>query len=94
VGIHLKHKHRNAANVSVIERLVIKIGIAITRREYNPLIQQIQSLKGSIFEGGNQIHLMKAYSTFYQLQETVGTIYHKVSIRDWEIGALNKKKQG
>jgi len=66
VGIHLKHKHKNATNVSVIERSMIKIGIAIVRQNYNPLIQQIQSLRESIFETGNQIHLMKTYGTSYQ----------------------------
>ena len=90
VGIHLKHKHKNAANVSVIERSMIKIGIAIVRQNYNPLIQQIQSLKESIFEMGNQIRLMKTYGTSYQPQETVGTVYHKCSVREWEMGALTE----
>jgi len=90
VGIHLKHKHKNATNVSVIERSMIKIGIAIVRQNYNPLIQQIQSLRESIFETGNQIHLMKTYGTSYQPQETVGTVYHKCSIREWEMGALTE----
>lgn len=90
VGIHLKHKHKNAANVSVIERLVIKLGIPIARQKYNLLIQQIQSLRESIFGTGNQILLMKSYNTSYQPQETVGTIYHKVSIREWEIGAITE----
>lgn len=90
LGFHLKRKHKNATNVSVIERLVIKLGIPVIRQNYNPLIQQIQSLKGSIFETGNQILLMKAYSTFYQPQETVGTVYHKCSVREWEIGAITE----
>lgn len=90
VGIHLKHKHKNAANVSVIERLMIKIGIAIVRQKYSPLIQQIQGLRESIFGTGNQILLMRAYSTSYQPQETVGTTYHKCSIREWEMGALTE----
>ena len=90
VGIHLKHKHKNAANVSVIERSMIKIGIAIARQKYHLLIQQVQSLRESIFGTGNQILLMKSYSTFYQPQETVGTVYHKCSIRQWEIGALTE----
>ncbi|MBA7562026.1 hypothetical protein ES708_03675 [subsurface metagenome] len=90
VGIHLKHKHRNATHVSVIERSMIKIGIAIARQKYHPLIQQVQSLRESIFGTGNQILLMKSYNTAYQPQETVGTIYHKVSIRQWEIGALTE----
>jgi len=89
VGIHLKHKHKNAANVSVIERSIIKIGIAIIRQKYSS-IQQIQDLRESIFEMGNQIHLMKTYGTSYQPQETVGTVYHKCSIREWEMGALTE----
>jgi len=90
VGIHLKHKHRNVTNVSVIERLAIKIGIAVIRQEFSPLIQQVQNLRESIFGTGNQILLMKAYSTSYAPQETVGTVYHKCSVRDWEIGAITE----
>lgn len=90
LGIHLKHKHRNATNVSVIERLIIKLGIPIARQKYNPLIQQIRDLKENIFGAGNQIHLMKAYGTFYQPQETVGTVYHKCSVREWEMGAITE----
>jgi len=88
--IHLKHKHKHATNVSAIERLVIKLGIAIARQEYGPLVEQIHSLKKTIFESGSQIDLMKAYNTTYQPQETVGKVYHKCSVWDWEIGAITE----
>jgi hypothetical protein len=90
VLINLKRRHQNIPNVSAIERLVAKLGIATIREEYSERIKEIERLRKRIFESGDQVFLMKSYkASAYQLQETVATTYRKCSIREWVAGAIS-----
>lgn len=89
VIINLKRRHKNVPAASAVERLVLKLGIAIIREGFSETIKRVEVLRQKIFTNGNQVSLMKSYKTAtYQLQETVATTYRKCSIRKWIGGAI------
>lgn len=89
VIINLKKRHKNVPAASAVERLVLKLGIAVIREGFSETIRRVEALRQKIFTNGNQVSLMKSYKTAtYQLQETVATTYRKCSIRKWIGGAI------
>lgn len=91
VLVNLKRKHKNVPNVSAVERLAAKLGIAIIREHFNQPITEVERLRRQVFEMVNQISLKKIYreGNAYQLQETAGTTYRRCSLREWVIGCIS-----
>lgn len=87
--ISLKRRHQNIPTASAVERLVLKLGIAVIRKRFSEAIKHVEMLRQKVLTNGNQVSLMKSYRTAtYQPQETVATIYRKCSIRKWIGGAI------
>ena len=73
-----------------IERLTCKLGIACVRARFSEPIGEVAHLRSRIYELTDQILLKKSYvGSTYELQETVGTIYRKCSLREWTAGAIS-----
>lgn len=91
VLVNLKRKHENVPNVSAVERLVAKLGVADIRERFGESITEIEHLRRQVFELVNQFFLKKTYreGSTYQLEETVGTTYRRCSLREWTAGAIN-----
>lgn len=91
VLVNLKRKHQNAPNVSAVERLVAKLGVAVIRERFDESITEVEYLRRQVFELINQFFLKKTYreGSTYQLEETVGTTYRRCSMREWTAGAVN-----
>jgi len=85
----LKKRHKNIPTASAVERLVLKLGIAIIREKFGEKVTEIERLWSHIFTSGNQHSLMKSYKTArYEPQETQATTYRKCSVRRWVAGAI------
>ncbi|MBA7707682.1 hypothetical protein ES703_116558 [subsurface metagenome] len=91
VMVNLKRKHQNVPNVSTVERLVAKLGVAVIRERFGEQIIEIERLRKRVFALINQFLLKKTYreGSTYQLEETVGTTYRRCSLREWTAGAIN-----
>lgn len=91
VLVNLKRKHKNVPNVSAVERLVAKLGVAVIRERFGEPIMEVEHLRKLVFELINQFFLKKTYreGNTYQLEETVGTTYRRCSVREWIAGAIN-----
>ena len=89
VMTNLKKKQRGL-NVATIERLTCKLGVACVRARFSEPIGEVAHLRARIYELTDQILLKKSYvGNTYELQETVGTIYRKCSLREWTAGAIS-----
>ena len=89
VMTNLKKKQRGL-NVATVERLTCKLGIACVRAQFSEPIGEVAHLRSRIYELTDQILLKKSYvGNTYELQETVGTIYRKCSLRAWTAGAIS-----
>lgn len=91
VLVNLKRKHQNVPNVSAVERLAAKLGVAVIRERFGESITEVDGLRKRVFALVNQFLLKKTYreGSTYQLEETVGTIYRRCSLREWAAGAIN-----
>jgi hypothetical protein len=90
VLINLKRKHRTVPSLAVVERLTAKLGIAVIREVFSTSIAEVERLRRQVFEQTDQILLKKAYrGGEYELQETVGTVYRKCSLREWTAAAIS-----
>jgi hypothetical protein len=90
VLINLKRRHKNAPTVAAVERLTAKLGIAVMRDRFGKPMAEVESLRQEVFELINQFLLRKIYreAGTYELEETVGVIYRKCSLRPWVVGAI------
>lgn len=91
VLINLKRKHHNVSSLAAVERLTAKLGIAVIRESFGESITEVERLRKRVFELINQFLLKKTYKegSTYELEETVGTIYKKCSLREWTAGAIS-----
>ena len=89
--ISLKRKNDNVPSLASVERLAAKLGTAVIRERFGETIDEIKHLRRRVFELINQFLLRKTYQegSTYQLEETVGTVYRKCSLREWTAGAIN-----
>jgi hypothetical protein len=89
VMTNLKKKKRNLS-VAAAERTTAKLGIAVVRERFSEPIGNVSHLRGRVYELTDQLLLKKSYrGGAYELQETVGTVYRKVSLREWTAGAIS-----
>jgi len=91
VMVNLKRKHQNVPNVSAVERLAAKLGVAVIRERFGESVSEVERLRKRVFALVNQFLLKKTYreGSTYQLEETVGTTYRRCSLREWTAGAVN-----
>jgi len=91
VMVNLKRKHQNVPNVSTVERLVGKLGVAVIRERFSESIVEVEHLRKRVFALINQFLLRKTYreGSTYELEETVGKAYRRCSLREWTAGAIN-----
>ena len=89
---NVKKKQHNLSNVSVAERLTAKLGIAVIRGRFGESIQAVAEYRERIYECTDQILLKKSYrgGNTYEFQETVGVVYRKISLWDWEAAAITE----
>jgi hypothetical protein len=89
--INLKTKSQRQS-VPTVERLTAKVGIAVIREHFAPSIEEISSLRLKVYERADQVLLQKSFKgTAYELKETVGTTYRKISLREWTAAAINEQ---
>lgn len=90
VLVNLKRRHKNVPTVASVERLTAKLGIAVIRDKFGEPMAEVESLRREVFELINQFLLRKTYreASTYELEETVGVIYKKCSLRPWVVGAI------
>jgi len=91
VLVNLKRRHKNIPTVASAERLTAKLGIAVIRDKFGKPIAEVESLRREVFELINQFLLRKTYreTSTYELEESVGSIYKKCSLREWAAGAVS-----
>ncbi len=89
--INLKRKDNNVPSLASVERLTAKLGTAVIRERFGEPIAEVKHLRGRVFELINHFLLKKTYreGSAYELEETVGTVYRKCSLREWTAGAIN-----
>jgi hypothetical protein len=89
VMINLK-KENHGLNVATVERLTCKLGIACVREQFGEPIGEVAHLRSRIYKLTDQMLLQKSYhGSSYELQETVGFVYRKCSLREWTAGAIS-----
>lgn len=91
VLVNLKRRHKNIPTVAAVERLTVKLGVAVIREEFGKSIAEVEPLRRQVFELINQFLLRKTYreTSTYELEESVGTVYKKCSLREWTSGAIS-----
>jgi len=91
VLVNLKRRHKNVPTVAAVERLTAKLGVAVIREKFSESIAEVEPLRRQVFELINQFLLRKTYkeTSAYELEETVGTVYKKCSLREWTAGAIS-----
>lgn len=89
--INLKRKNNNVPSLAAVERLTAKLGTAVIRERFGEPIAEVKHLRRRVFELINHFLLKKTYreGSAYELEETVGTVYRKCSLREWTAGAIN-----
>jgi len=89
--INLKRKNNNVPSLAAVERLTAKLGTAVIRERFGESIAEVKHLRRRVFELINHFLLKKTYreGSTYELEETVGTVYRKCSLREWAAGAIN-----
>ncbi|MBA7708169.1 hypothetical protein ES703_117061 [subsurface metagenome] len=89
--INLKRKDNNVPSLASVGRLTAKLGTAVIRERFDEPITEVKRLRRRVFELINHFLLKKTYreGSTYELEETVGTVYKKCSLREWTAGAIN-----
>jgi len=89
--INLKRRNDNVPSLASVARLTAKLGTAVIRERYGIPIAEVNRLRRRVFELINHFLLKKTYRecSAYELEETVGTVYRKCSLREWTAGAIN-----
>ncbi|MBA7613842.1 hypothetical protein ES703_21099 [subsurface metagenome] len=89
--INLKRRNNNVPSLASVERLTAKLGTAVIRERFGEPVTEVNRLRRRVFELINHFLLKKTYreGSTYELEETVGTVYRKCSLREWTAGAIN-----
>ncbi len=89
--INLKRRNNNVPSLASVGRLTAKLGTAVIRERFGEPVTEVNRLRRRVFELINHFLLKKTYreGSTYELEETVGTVYRKCSLREWTAGAIN-----
>lgn len=91
VLVNLKRRHKNIPTVAAVERLTAKLGVVVIREKFSESIAEVEPLRRQVFELIDRFLLRKTYkeTSTYELEESVGTVYRKCSLREWTAGAVS-----